>query len=421
MPTLDLPYGDTTLPLDLTGFDATIITPRYPAPLDDEAAAFRQSIAEPTGMPPLVEWVGPGDAVAVVIPDITRALPTRRLLGWLFAALPDVPAERFTIVAGTGTHRPHTEAEWHHLVGPEIHARYRCVDHDGRDEASLVRVGDSPMGYPVSMNRHVAEADRCLLLGFIEPHFMAGFSGGYKAVFPGVTGLDGIMHYHNAANIGHACSTWGVLDGNPTQQHVRAGGALLPHCFLLNVTLDDQRRITAFFTGDPVAAHDAGCAFCKRTAMRECAEPFDVVVTSNSGYPLDQNLYQAVKGMCAAAEVVKEGGLIIMAARCNDGFPDHGNFRDFLIEHDSPRAMLNTITAPGFRRPDQWQAQKLANVLSHARVALYSDLSDAQTREAHLEPVADLRRRLDGYQAAVDHPLTVGVLPEGPLTIPYLA
>ena len=417
---LNLAYGHGGLLLDIAGLEATLIEPRYPPPLDDEAAAFIEAMQAPIDMPALRDWVGDAETLAVVIPDITRALPTRRLLEWLFAALPGVAAERVTIVSGTGTHRRNTDAEWEQMVGRAIFERYRCVDHDAADASSLVEVGTSRFGYAVMMNRHVAAADRRLLLGFIEPHFMAGFSGGYKAIFPGTAGLDAILHYHNAANIGDPASTWGIIHGNPTQDHVRAGGALLPDCFLINVTLDDRRRITGLFCGEPVAAHDRGCAFCKRTAMVACDRRFDVVVTTNSGYPLDQNLYQAVKGMAAAAEVVAPGGLILMAARCNDGFPAHGNFRRFLFDHDSPAAMLKTIQAPGFRMPDQWQAQKLANVLEHARVGLRSELSDADCRRAHLEPVADLRERIDRERREVGRPLRIGVLPEGPLTIPYL-
>jgi len=286
----------------------------------------------------------------------------------------------------------------------------------------MVNVGTSRYGYDVHLNKAYAEADRRIIMGFIEPHFMAGYSGGYKAVFPGVASVESILHYHNAENIGHPRSTWGITDNNPTQNHVRAGGSLIPVDFCLNITLDRERRITGFFCGDVEPAHEAGCAFCKETAMTACPEPYPIVVTCNSGYPLDQNLYQTVKGMSAASQIVKQGGLILTASRCNDGFPDHGNFRRMLHEHESPQAMLDTITAPGFRVADQWQVQLLALILLKARVGLFSELSENELRTAKLEPVTDLRKAIDEECERLGDPNTpIAILPEGPLTIPYIS
>jgi nickel-dependent lactate racemase len=271
------------------------------------------------------------------------------------------------------------------------------------------------------MARDYVEADRRIVLGFIEPHFMAGFSGGYKGVFPAVADIDSIMHYHRAQVIGDARSTWGVLDGNPTQAQIRANGSLLPVDFLLNVTLNRQRQITRFFCGEVLAAHTAGCAFARQTAMVACDRPFPVVVTTNSGYPLDQNLYQAVKGMHAAAQIVEQDGFILAASRCNDGFPSHGNFRKLLFEHGSPRALLDAIMAPGFSVYDQWEAQLLAIIALRARVGLKSDIDPQEVRRAHLEPVEDMGARLADELARRGRDVPIAVLPEGPMTIPYLA
>lgn len=418
----EIDYGSSPLELDLRGINTTILEPRYPEPLADEAAGFREASAHPYGGPPLKERVSAEETVAIAIPDITRALPNEKLLRWLFEELAHVPAENFTIISGTGTHRKNTPEEWKHMVGEQIFERYRCVDHDGHDEATLVSVGSSSFGYDVKMNRDYARADRRILLGFIEPHFMAGFSGGYKAVFPGVTGVEAILHYHNAENIGHPKSTWGITEGNPTQAHVRAGGALLPVDYLINITLDRARKITGFFCGDVLPAHAAGCAFCKETAMLPCESDFPIVVTSNSGYPLDQNLYQSVKGMSAAAQIVRPGGKILIAAQCQDGFPSHGNFRKLLEAHESPEAMLETICCPGFREFDQWQVQVMALLLRKARIGLYSEMDPSVVRKAHLEPVADLRKAIDSELERLGDPhAAIALLPEGPLTIPYLA
>jgi nickel-dependent lactate racemase len=271
------------------------------------------------------------------------------------------------------------------------------------------------------MNRDYVTADRRIVLGFIEPHFMAGFSGGYKGVFPAVADLDAIKHYHRAQVIGDPRSTWGVIQGNPTQAQVRANGAILPVDFLINVTQNRRREITGFFCGDVIAAHDAGCAFAKQTAMVPCPRPFSVVVTSNSGFPLDQNLYQTVKGMSAAAQVVAEDGLIIAAAECGDGFPDHGSFKRFLFEHPSAQAMLDTINHSPAPIEDQWQVQLLALILIRARVGLHSLIAPDDVRRAHLEPVADIAARVAQELERIGADKPIAVMPEGPMTIPYLA
>lgn len=416
-----LQYGTEGLTVDLPSSNVTVLEPRFVPGLPDEAAAFREAVEHPVAGPPLREMVRPTDRVAVVIPDITRPLPTDRLLPWLFAALPHVPEERFVIVNGTGSHRANTDDELRRMVGTEVFARYRVVNHDAHEAATLARAGIGQDGHPVLMNRHYVEADRRIVLGFVEPHFMAGFSGGYKGIFPAVADIASIMRYHDAKTIGHPKSTWGVLDGNPTQAIIRTNGALLPLDFCINLALNRDRRITRFFCGEVRAAHEAGCAFSKETAMVACPRPFPVVVTTNSGYPLDQNLYQTVKGMSAAAQVVSEGGYIAAASRCNDGFPAHGNFKKLLFGHASPRALLDTIEAPGFSMYDQWEAQLLALIRLRARVGLKSEIPGDEVRRAHLEPVEDIAAAVDSELARIGRDAPVAVLPEGPMTIPYLA
>jgi nickel-dependent lactate racemase len=416
-----LQYGTEGLEVDLPTANVTLLPPRFLPGLPDEAAAFREAVTKPLAGPPLRELVRAEDRVAVVIPDLTRPLPTHRLLPWLFAALDHVPAEHFTIVNGTGSHRANTDDELQRMVGDSVFGRYRVVNHDAHDPTTLAFAGTGADGQPLLMNRHYVEADRRIVLGFVEPHFMAGFSGGFKGIFPAVADIAAIMRYHDAKTIGHPRSTWGVLEGNPTQAIIRAQGALLPLDFCLNVTLNRDRQITRFFCGETRAAHDAGCAFSKQTAMVACPHAFPIVVTTNSGFPLDQNLYQTVKGMSAAAQVVSEGGFIAAASRCNDGFPAHGNFKSLLFGHASPRALLDTIEAPGFSMYDQWEAQLLALIQLKARVGLFSELDAAEVRRAHLEPLLDVGAAVDAELSRIGRDAPVAVLPEGPMAIPYLA
>jgi nickel-dependent lactate racemase len=415
-----LQYGTGGLELATDAPDVAVITPEFVPGLPDEEAAFREAVRAPIDAPPLRALVGAADRVAVVIPDITRSLPSDRLLPWLFQELSHVPAGNFTIINGTGSHRPNTPAELERMVGRPVATRYRIVNHVAQDPSALAPAGRTAEGRPVFMNRAYVEADKRLVLGFIEPHFMAGFSGGYKGVFPAVADIDSIMHYHRAAVIADPRSTWGVLEGNPTQAQIRANGALLPLHFCINVTLNRDRAITGFYCGDALEAHRRGAVAVQATAMVPCDRSFPVVVTTNGGYPLDQNLYQTVKGMSAAAQIVQDGGYILTAARCNDGFPAHGNFRRLLVEHATPQAILDTVLTPGFTLFDQWEAQMLAMILVRARAGLYSEIPPEELRRAHVEPVADVSARLAAELREIGRDAPVAVLPEGPMTIPYL-
>jgi lactate racemase len=415
-----LQYGRGDLTVEIPSSDVTVLRTKHEEGLPDEARAFREAVRRPIGSAPLKELVRATDRVAVVIPDITRPLPSDRLLPWLFEELSHVPPENFIIVNGTGSHRTNTEEELAGMVGRGVISNYRVVNHNAHDPSTLAFAGRSPEGRDVYMNREYVEADRRIVLGFIEPHFMAGFSGGYKGVFPAVADIDSIMHYHRASVIGHARSTWGVLEDNPTQDQIRANGSLLPVDFLINVTINRDKEITGYFCGEVMAAHERGCEANKASVMVACEREYPIVVTTNGGYPLDQNLYQAVKGMSAAYQIVSEGGLIVSASRCNDGFPNHGNFRKMLLEHSSPEEMLETIHSPGFSTYDQWQVQLFALILQRARVALYSEIHPDDVRSAHLEPITHITATISEELKSIGQDAPVAVLPEGPMTVPYL-
>ncbi len=415
-----LPFGKTQVELDLSGINTTVLEPRFVAGLDDEKGAFFQACDSPIGANPLKESIESGDRVAILIPDATRPFPSHRVLPWLMEAIDHVPRENVVIINGTGSHRGNTPEELLTMVGSEIYENYRVVNHSAHEPEGLTHVGKSPFGYEVYHNSEYVNADKRILAGFIEPHFMAGYSGGYKAAFPGVTDIDAIMQYHSAMVVGDPLSSWGNLENNPTQEHVRAGGKLLGADFLVNVTLNKDRAITRFFCGDVIEAHEAGCAYVKESAMIGCDKPFPIVITSNNGYPLDQNLYQSVKGMSAAAQIVEEGGLILVAAECSDGFPEHGNYRKLLFDYPSPAALLDAIRQPGFSVFDQWQVQLQALICQKARVGILSRLEPSEVRKAHLTPVESLQEALETELDRVGSKASVAILPEGPVTVPYL-
>lgn len=275
---------------------------------------------------------------------------------------------------------------------------------------------------PVWLKREWVEADVRITAGLVEPHFFAGFSGGPKMVAPGLAGLETVLSLHDAARIGHPMARWGVTVGNPVHDDVRVIAGRTGVTFAIDVVVNRDKKIVAAFAGDLTSMHAAACAYVRQTAMRPLAAAFDVVVTTNSGYPLDQNLYQAVKGMSAAAQIVKPGGLIVCAAECRDGFPDHGSYRQLLGSERSPKALLESIEGAAKTVPDQWQVQIQAKIQVKARVAVHSDfLSDDDLHEAHLEPAPDIEALVARALSAAGPGATLCVLPDGPQTIPYLA
>jgi nickel-dependent lactate racemase len=277
----------------------------------------------------------------------------------------------------------------------------------------------------VRVNRTYLEADVRILTGFIEPHFFAGFSGGPKAVLPALAGAESVVTNHSRDMIAHPQATWGVVEGNPIWEEMAEVALMTKPTFLLNVTLNADKQITGVFAGDMLAAHAAGRRFVREQAMVEVDTLYDVVITTNSGYPLDQNLYQCVKGMSAARQIVREGGAIIMAGACQDGLPDHGRYAELLRLGGSPQGVLDLLAQPGFTAQDQWQVQIQAMIQQHADVYVYSDgLSDRQIEDALFRPCrnieATLDMLLDDLGSRPNGFPRVCVLPEGPQTVAYL-
>jgi len=412
-------YGQENLTIDVPDH-AQIIEPKHIPAVDDQMGAVLKSMASPIGTKPLNEIVKKDDTVAIVISDITRPTPNHILVPAILEMLDHVPHEQFVIINGTGTHRDQTREEFVGMLGEWIVDNIRIVNNQCHNNDELVKVGESKYGCDVYLNKDYVEADFRIVTGFIEPHFFAGFSGGPKGIMPGIAGIETIMTFHNARMIGNPKATWGNMVDNPVQDMTREINAMCKPEFMLNVTLNGDKDITAVFSGELYEAHDAGCAYAKEHAMVKCDDRFDVVITSNSGYPLDQNLYQAVKGMSAAHKIVKEGGTIIVASECSDGLPGHGNYADILKMASTPAELLQMIEDPEFKMFDQWQVQKQAVIQVWADVHVYSKLSDEQVNTAMLTPSHSITDTLDKLNHTTDRELSVAVLPLGPLTIPYV-
>jgi nickel-dependent lactate racemase len=419
---VDLAYGRQGLRVSLPAGRTTVVTPAHQRAAPDPVATLRAALREPVAGPPLRAVVRPGQRVAVSVCDLTRPQPREAMLRALLDELAGIAgADDLTVLIATGTHRGNTPAELAEMLGPELAARLRVINHDARDEAMLSWCGVHGDGVPVWLNRHWVDADVKITTGFVEPHFFAGFSGGPKLVAPGLAGLETTLTLHDARRIGSDQATWAVCEGNPVHDDVRAIAAATGVDFAFDVVLNREQEIVAAFGGEVLAMHAAARDFVRQVAMRPVDGRFEVVVTTNSGFPLDQNLYQAVKGMSAATTVVEPGGLIICAAQCADGWPDHGSFRAELAAEPSPERLLAAIAARPRTVPDQWQVQVLARVLAQARVGVHtSGLTDADLRSAHLLAVPDIAAAVTAELAAAGPGARVCVLPEGPQTIPFV-
>ena len=418
---IELAYGRDGMTVSLPDDRTTVIEPLFIPGLPDEVGAIRTALRDPVGADPLRRMAAPADTVAISVCDITRPMPSKLVLPAVLRELGHVDTEQITILIATGTHRANTRNELREMLGAEVVDSYRVVNHDAFDPDTLELTGETPNGIPIWLNRLWVNADVRITTGFVEPHFFAGFSGGPKMVAPGMAGFDTTMRLHNAEMIAHPNSVWGITEGNPVHDAIRQISRQTGVHFAVDVTINRDHRITSVYTGDPEAVHRTACRFARSTAMQPVDEPFDVVVTTNSGYPQDLNLYQAVKGMSAAAQVVKQGGTIICAAECSDGVPEHGLYAELLRSGSSPVDLLRTIRSPGHNRHDQWQVQLQAQIQLKADVQLKSDyLSDEQVRAAHLTPIHNVEAAVAAALKRHGAESKVCVLPQGPQTIPYL-
>ena len=415
-------YGKTGIDVDLPdSLDPEIVEPRYVRGLPDPAGALRSALRNPIGSAPLASLVRPGATVGIVFNDITRATPSEAIIEAVLSELSATPPENVTLFNATGTHRANTEAELRGMLGDRLVDGYRIVQNDAADAESHRSVGTTSRGNGIRIHRELAACDVKILTGFIEPHFFAGFSGGGKAVMPGMAALETVKRNHDAANIDAVTATWGVTSGNPLWEEVHEAASMLDGIFLTNVALNRDKEITAVFAGDLTEAHSAGCGYVREHAMAPVDSPFDIVVTSNAGYPLDLNLYQSVKGMSAAARIVTEGGAIVIAADCWDGIPDHGSYGRLLRAAGSVDELLDLVRGAERDAPDRWQAHVHALVRRKADVYFHSrGLTDGQIVSAHLSPCADIGETVSALAREYGPGVRICVLPEGPLTMPYL-
>lgn len=416
-----LAYGKHGLTIRVPDDQAVVVSPVPVTAPDDEVQVVRDALAHPVSGPRLRDLVRPGQTVAISACDATRPQPRELLIPAIIEELRDtVELDAIVILVASGTHRPNvTEIE--SMFGPWVARNVHVICHDCRDRQSLVWCGTAGADVPVWLNRTWVEADVRITTGLVEPHFFAGFSGGPKMVAPGLAGLETVLALHDASRIGHPSATWGVIDGNPVHDDVRAIATATGVTFSIDLLINNDHKIVRAFAGELFEAHRAACEHARRVAMVPVRRRFPVVVTTCAGYPLDQNLYQAVKGMAAAAQVVEPGGLIICAAECRDGFPDHGSYRSLLESTANPTSAYFTTHADSPTQPDQWQVQIQKRIQRLAAVVMHTTyLSDGDLAKVHLRQTANIDETVAEALNAVGPTAEVCVLPEGPRAVPYL-
>ncbi|MGI6454292.1 MAG: nickel-dependent lactate racemase [bacterium] len=418
-----LAYGKNGLTVHIPDQNLAGIVHMNPAePLSNPVAAIQDSLNSPIASPPLAEIARGRKSAVIVISDITRPVPNQMILPPMLKTIEDagVPREEITILIATGIHRPNLGDEMIELVGHEVASRYNVVNHYSEDPEANEFIGMVCGDIPVYLNKHYLKADLKILTGLVELHLMAGFSGGRKAVLPGIASLETMKHMHGYRLIQMDDVCNGKLAGNPFHeaavQVARSAGV----DFILNVTLDEERRITGVFAGELEAAHERACALIEQVALVEIEEEVDIVVTCGGGYPLDKTMYQTIKGQVAALEAVKPNGTIIIAARNEEGCGSR-EFTDLLRRLQNPMEFYDLTMQPNYIAKDQWMIQELVNGLHHAELLYYSEgISDEDLRDFLVKPISSVE---EGIQQALQRhgsDARILVIPEGPYVMPKI-
>lgn len=416
-------YGKTDLQFELSQqIKADVITSPFISGLKDDTAAITKSLQNPIDSYPLKELAAKSNKIAIVVNDITRATPYKKILPALLRELVDIADEQIIFFVATGSHRANTKDELASMLGQEIIERFAIIQNDAKDMQSHAYVGQTQRGNKVYIHNEYLKCDLKILTGFIEPHFFAGFSGGPKACVPGLAGLETIMNNHKYEYLNNKNATWGMTKSNPLWEELYDAALLAGKPFMLNVALNSNKEIIGVFGGDIDSAHEKGCQYVKQHSMVKAKHRYDIVISSNSGFPLDLNLYQSVKGISAASQIVKKGRAIIIVADCWDGIPQHGNFGKILEANKNPQELIEKIEKGEFNIQDSWQAYILCRICALTDCYCYSDnLTDEQIKKCFLQPCRDIGQSVNILIKKYGGQAKICILPHGPLTIPYIS
>ena len=418
MKTIKIPYYTSSLDLHIgeENLEAVITakTDEYVAG-KSEAALVEDALANPIGTPRLSELAKGKNRVVLVTSDHTRAVPSKLTLPILLKEIRSGnPDADITILIATGLHRATTEAEQRRMFGDNIVDNEKIVVNDAFKDEDFGFVRTLPSGAELWVNKIALDCDLLVTEGFIEPHFFAGFSGGRKSVLPGVAGRETVLANHCSEFIAHPCSRTGILEGNPIHADMLWAAKKVNLRYIVNVVLNGEKQVIYAVAGDLEKAHKKGTDFLSGLCGVQ-TEPADIVISTNGGYPLDQNVYQAVKGMTAAEAAVKEGGVIIMLAASNDGIGGDHFYHQLADERDLSKTMVAFLNRSRKETvPDQWQTQIFIRVLQKARVIYVSEIDPQTVEDMHMIPAADLQDAMERAKTIIgkENP-TITAIPDG--------
>ncbi len=415
-----LPYGRTALEVTLPDEQVVgVLRYRDVAPLENPTVEVERLLEKPIGTLPLDQLAKGRCSACVLVCDVTRPVPNELMLRPLLSRLAEagIGPDRCRILVATGLHRASRADELFEMLGPWVLERYRVENHDGLALDQHVYLGDSPRGVPIWIDRRYVKAELKIAVGLIEPHFMAGFSGGRKLICPGIAGLPTVRAWHSPRFLEHPQAATGILEGNPVHEENSWIARHVGCDFIINAVIDTERRPLAFFAGDLDAAFLKGAAFVHSVVSDRIPEPVDIVITSAAGYPLDATYYQAVKGMVAALPLVKPNGTIILAARLEEGIgsqPFQQIFRDF----PTPEEFWKRLFDEDYFQMDQWQVEELVRVVRKAHVCVVTEgLSRDVLRGLYVDGARSMEEALDKAFARHGPRATLAVIPKGPYVI----
>lgn len=416
---MHLAFGRAGIAAELPeGYNYLVLDVKSAAALADQAGAISSALDAPIGCAPLRELARGKKTAAISVCDITRPAPNRKVLPHVLQRLEEagIPRDGIVILIATGLHRPATEAEIIEIAGPEIAAQYRVENHEARDFESHQHLGSTKSGTPVYIDRRFASADLRITLGFIEPHLMAGFSGGRKLVAPGLAAQETIKVLHSPKFMREPRAVEGSIIDNPLHRELTEIATMAGHSFMLDVALARDRGIAQVFAGDPVAAHKAGVEFVSKVLLQALPAPVDAVITTGAGYPLDLTYYQCVKGITAASHIVRDGGRILVVGACTEG-SGGPEFTRLLGEYADADSFLKAIEDTPVT-VDQWQLEKLALVARRTDL-FYCVPGLAPELRAQLwgQAFAGMPEAVAALLKGLPQGATVAVIPEGPYVL----
>jgi nickel-dependent lactate racemase len=415
-----LEYGRSGLEVELPD-DRVIRTLAYKnaVPLEDPASSLAAVLQEPSGTPSLAELARGRSSACIVICDITRPVPNELILQPLLETLEEAGLERdqILILVATGLHRPNEGDELVELVGQSIVDQYRIENHHGQVQEEHTFLGESPRGVPIWIDSRYVEADLKITTGLIEPHLMAGFSGGRKLVCPGIAAIETIKVWHGPSFLEDPRADCGILDGNPVHEENTWIARHTGCDFIVNVVIDSQRRLLKVVAGDMEQAFLEGVDFCRQVVTDKVQEPVDIVVTSCAGYPLDTTFYQAVKGLTGALSIVKQGGTIVMAASLSEGIGSP-QFEQLFDENTDLEAFVDRILNTDYFVMDQWQLEELAKVRRKAKVKIVSDGLPSETiNRLFVESAPSVEQAVAESLEEYGEKASIAVIPKGPYVL----